>query len=321
MEIIMNPEKLFRIETDENLMETALHGDAAFPFKLYLEDVSEFDFHCIDWHWHTEFEFVYVETGAVEFNVSDARFILSAGNGIFINTRILHRMYSEDSAYIPNFLCLPSFIAPRESLIYEKYIQPLLGSASDYLTFSPEIPWQREILSQMQAIIHEGTSEAPNELQISILLQQLMLAIYSHAQSCNHEDKKKASDTARLQIMMQFIHNHYAKSITLDDIAASASIGKSTALNLFQKSIETSPVNYLIKYRLKICAERILNTEKKISAIAQEAGFNNVDYFCKTFKRIYGLTPSEYRKSGNIIARTALSQRHQTPCNPSDNGP
>ena len=47
-----------KIVTDENLMESAKHGTDGYPFKCYFEKLSQFDFHCIDWHWHTEWEFV-----------------------------------------------------------------------------------------------------------------------------------------------------------------------------------------------------------------------------------------------------------------------
>ena len=49
-----------KIVTDENLMESAKHGTDSYPFKCYFEKLSQFDFYCIDWHWHTEWEFVYV---------------------------------------------------------------------------------------------------------------------------------------------------------------------------------------------------------------------------------------------------------------------
>lgn len=39
-----------KIVTDENLMESAKHGTDSYPFKCYFENLSQFDFHCIDWH-------------------------------------------------------------------------------------------------------------------------------------------------------------------------------------------------------------------------------------------------------------------------------
>ncbi|MFR3754966.1 MAG: helix-turn-helix transcriptional regulator [Enterocloster sp.] len=73
-------------------------------------------------------------------------------------------------------------------------------------------------------------------------------------------------------------------------------ISKSTALNLFRKFLHITPINYLIHYRLNEAALLLSKTEKKINAISYETGFNNVDYFCRLFKKHYDLTPTEYRK-------------------------
>ena len=47
-----------KIITGEDLMETAQHGSTLYPFQFYYEDLSVFDFNCIEWHWHTELEFI-----------------------------------------------------------------------------------------------------------------------------------------------------------------------------------------------------------------------------------------------------------------------
>ena len=54
-----------KIITDEDLMETVQHGSNLYPFQFYYEDLSVFDFNCIEWHWHTELEFIFIESGTV----------------------------------------------------------------------------------------------------------------------------------------------------------------------------------------------------------------------------------------------------------------
>lgn len=54
---------LRKTQKDECFLERIQHGEAEFPFRFYREDVWEFDFHRIDWHWHPEVEFVYVKRG------------------------------------------------------------------------------------------------------------------------------------------------------------------------------------------------------------------------------------------------------------------
>ena len=50
------PKSFSRITTDETLLENVRHGSPAFPFQYYYEDIWDFDFHCVDWHWHPELE-------------------------------------------------------------------------------------------------------------------------------------------------------------------------------------------------------------------------------------------------------------------------
>ena len=288
--------KLVSIKTDDTLMKTATHGTHLFPFRFYDENMSDFDFNCIDWHWHAEFEFVYIEAGMVHFHIGEKNFDLSKGQGIFINSRVLHKMHSENNAAIPNFLFLPSLIAPTESLIYQKFVLPFLNASLDYYIFSSSQEWQEEILSEMQRLIQLSRCEI-NELQISVQIQKIWEHITSNVVCCPKIQSTNSSSLARLQMMMQFIHLNYTERISLSDIAKAGNVSTSTALNLFRNVLNTSPVNYLICYRLKEAALLLSNTEKKVSAISIDTGFSNKDYFCRSFKQVYSLTPSEYRRA------------------------
>lgn len=254
--------QLVSIKTDDTLMETAIHGAHLFPYKLYDENITDYDFNCIDWHWHTEFEFVYIESGIVHFNVGEDNFDMSEGQGIFINSRVLHKMHSENDAVIPNFLFLPSLIAPTESLIYQKFVLPFLNSSLDYYIFSNSQEWQMKILSEIQALIQFSRSEK-NELQISIQIQKIWALITSNVICHPKTQNVNSSSLARLQMMMQYIHSNYTENISLLEIARAGKVSISTALNLFRNVLNTSPVNYLICYRLKKAALLLTNTEKK----------------------------------------------------------
>lgn len=287
-----------KILTDENMMETIQHGSKEYPFHFYYDNLELFDFHCIEWHWHTEFEFVYVETGTVYFGISDKQFALSEGQGVFINSKILHRYFSQGNAIVPNFVLMPYFIAAQDSLIYQKYVLPIMASPMDYQIFSSDIPWQAQALSLMREMMAAQENASDVELVNSYLIQKIWHILYQNT-DVEHMGKKEnysASSQARLQLMMQYIHQKFAYNISLSDIADQAKVSKSTALNLFQRYLGISPVTYLINYRLQEAAKLLASTEKKVTVISKDTGFDNVDYFCKAFKKYYKLTPTEYRK-------------------------
>ena len=287
-----------KILTDENMMETIQHGSKEYPFHFYYDNLELFDFHCIEWHWHTEFEFVYVETGTVYFGISDKQFALSEGQGVFINSKILHRYFSQGNAIVPNFVLMPYFIAAQDSLIYQKYVLPIMASPMDYQIFSSDIPWQAQVLSLMREITAAQEKTCDVELVSSYLIQKIWHILYQNT-DVEHMGKKKnysASSQARLQLMMQYIHQDFAYNISLSDIADQAKVSKSTALNLFHRYLGISPVTYLVNYRLQEAAKLLASTEKKVTVISKDTGFDSVDYFCKAFKKYYKLTPTEYRK-------------------------
>ncbi len=288
-----------KIMTDENLMETAKHGNTSYPFHFYYDNLALFDFNCIEWHWHTELEFVYIESGTVTFWIGEKHFILSEGNGVFINSKILHRFHSPVEAIIPNFVCMPSFIAAEDSFIYQKYILPVISSSLMFQIFYKGVPWQSEVLSIIRQIIAAQDGVSSCELVTASLIQRLWLKLYENADITYAKDHidNSISSQARLQLMMQYIHQDYSHDISLDDIARHARISKSTVLNLFHKYLHITPINYLINYRLNEAALLLSKTEKKINSISKETGFNNVDYFCRLFKKHYHLTPTEYRRT------------------------
>lgn len=287
-----------KIQTDENMMETIQHGSKEYPFRFYYDNLELFDFHCIEWHWHTEFELVYVETGTVYFGISDKQLALSEGQGVFINSKILHRYFSQGKAIVPNFVLMPVFIAAQDSLIYQKYVLPIMASPMDYQIFSQDIPWQAEVLSLMREMMAAQEKASDVELVNSYLIQKIWHILYQNT-DIEHMGKKEnysASSQARLQLMMQYIHQKSAYNISLSDIADQAKVSKSTALNLFQRYLGISPVTYLVNYRLQEAAKLLASTEKKVTVISKDTGFDSVDYFCKAFKKYYKLTPTEYRK-------------------------
>lgn len=287
-----------RISTDENLMETVRHGSSSYPFRFYYENLALFDFNCVEWHWHTELEFVYIESGTVTFWIGEKQFVLPAGSGVFINSKILHRFYSPAEAIIPNFVCMPSFIAPQDSFIYQKYILPILSSSLAFQVFHGENGWQANALSVMRQIIAAQEHISSRELATSCLLQELWLVLYENADYSHTPGRTddSASSQARLQVIMQYIHENFSQNISLDEIAHYAGVSKSTVLNMFHRYLHITPINYLINCRLNEAALLLSKTEKKIATVSSETGFHNVDYFCRLFKKHYHLTPTEYRK-------------------------
>ena len=296
------------IETDEDYRETVSHGSTEYPFAFYDEDVWEFDFHCIDWHWHAELEFVYVKSGTMTVLIGTENFSVGPNTGLFINTKVIHRFESESSVIIPNILFLPALLAAEDSLLYQNYIYPVLYASAPYQIFSDDVPWQAKINGLLLDVFELQKDAGKNEWQTVQRLMQLWEILFRHTKVNAEVFKSEttAAKQAQLQIMMQYIQDNYRNPISLDEISSVAAISKSSALKLFSRMLHTSPIAFLVRYRLQCAAKLLLSTEQSVGVIAQDTGFSDTAYFCRKFKELYGMTPTQYRAGGTHRGRSSI---------------
>ena len=293
-----------KVNTDDSLRELTEHGSPAYPFRFYLDRIWDADFHCIPWHWHQEVEFIYAQEGSVTVSVGNSKYILEPGSGMFIGSRVVHRFDATSENLMPNIVFSPTLLAPEGSLIYEKYIQPVLNSACSICVLEPSSSWQNKVLELLKKIFSLQLEAEADELHtVQSLLQVWELLYHNIPLSSKKESMSTGSEQFRLQIMMQYIQDHYSEQVTLDDIASSVSISSSRALQIFNNGIHTSPIAYLLDYRLHYSAKLLSSTENKISVIAQECGFQSSEYYCRAFKKLFKMTPKQYRMQGKSPKR------------------
>ncbi|WP_052144544.1 helix-turn-helix domain-containing protein [Halalkalibacter okhensis] len=101
---------------------------------------------------------------------------------------------------------------------------------------------------------------------------------------------------------IDFIHNHYADEITVNYIAENLNISNSYLSQMFTKEMGISPIKYLVSYRIQKAKELISSSKDLLVAdVASKVGFFEVKHFSKTFKKVTGLTPMQYKKNHGKI--------------------
>lgn len=93
-----------------------------------------------------------------------------------------------------------------------------------------------------------------------------------------------------------FIQKNYMYDISISYISEKLNISHSYLTQVFTKEMGISPRNYLITYRIQKAKELIIKSNEPIYIIAEEVGFSDVKHFSKTFRKITGLSPSNYKK-------------------------
>ena len=104
--------QIYDIPIDSSRQETTAHGTFGFPLAVYETVLSKNILGFVSWHWHREFQFCLVTAGIVAFWVQGQQLILSQGQGLFINSNVLHMAQpnTPDAAYccidiLPSLLC------------------------------------------------------------------------------------------------------------------------------------------------------------------------------------------------------------------------
>lgn len=284
-----------KILTDDSMRELAVHGTPEFQFKYYYDNIESFDNHCIDYHWHNEFEWCVIEKGIAECIINSKHIPLYEGDGIFINSKAIHCFKTDNGAIMPNILFSPEFISPEMSEIHSEYIKPVLNS--DFTHFVFRKTDKNNILSELNQIFKlcENNTYQKIDIHIDVCILWKDFIHITNGYWSKQQNKQSILLQARTRTMMNFIIQNYKSKITLSDIAASANISKSEALRCFNKEINTTPVNYLIDYRLKKAKEYLISTNDTITQIALNIGIDNVSYFVRLFTKKYGVTPKAFR--------------------------
>lgn len=96
--------------------------------------------------------------------------------------------------------------------------------------------------------------------------------------------------------LLQYIERSYGEPLTLDDMASHVGFSKFHFIRLFKEYTGTTFYDYLTNKRIQH-AKQLLASNMGITDVAFSCGFNNQTSFCRTFKKVCGCPPTEYRQN------------------------
>jgi two-component system response regulator YesN len=105
---------------------------------------------------------------------------------------------------------------------------------------------------------------------------------------------------------LEYMAGHFKEDLTLQSTADAVHISKSYFSLLFKKQTGHNFIDYLIDLRIREAKRLLTVKDSRIYEVAEAAGFNDVKYFSKLFKKMTGLTPMEFREQGGKLNEKAL---------------
>lgn len=128
----------------------------------------------------------------------------------------------------------------------------------------------------------------------SLLLDIISSFFYLKRTKINNLDHYKIN---RLYPVLDYIDENLDKPIKLAELAKLAHYEQTYFSALFKRFVGISPIKYIINKRVDKAKIQLRNTNQKLSAIADDLGFIDAFHFSKTFKKITGESPSEFRQN------------------------
>jgi len=86
------------------------------------------------------------------------------------------------------------------------------------------------------------------------------------------------------------------QKMSLEEMAFKVNLSESRMRALFKSKVGLPPTQYIIRRKMKEAAKRLRNSYKRVARIAMDLGFESNSYFVRAFKKVYGMTPTQYRK-------------------------
>lgn len=125
------------------------------------------------------------------------------------------------------------------------------------------------------------------------LFRELIVVL---VRSYDEQDQVQTRQFLRVSRAMNFVETHYADTIGLDDLCRAAAVSKPTLNRYFREVMDTSPSQYLMRFRIHKAADLLRKTDMNVTEIAYAVGFNDGNHFSSTFSRLMSRAPRAYRR-------------------------
>lgn len=254
-------------------------------------------------HWHPEAEVIFVLEGSLELTVNGGKFSGGPGDVFWVNQGELHGMCTGGGparygalVFPPEYLCFEVY-----DYTQSHYLAPLCRRELRVPTKLPRASaaaagvWEElcriEALDRAQAPGCQIAVKASLLRVVSLLVQGGLLRPAGDGSSPCSDGKVR-----QLKEILAYLDAHYSERLSLADTARAFHFSAKYFSRYFRQNLGSTFVEYLGGLRIGRAADRLLHTGRPVGEIALAAGFDNFSYFIRRFKKVYGCTPSAFRR-------------------------
>ncbi len=262
------------------------------PFRLLHDPKLN---HLFYWHFHPEFELVYIEGASATRHVGNHISQFTDSDLVLIGSNIPHLNFDHGvtTTYRKEVLHVKPFF--KENFISQmpelQSIERLLELSKYGLAFSGATKKEvGELLKKLHLL-------PPFEFfmqSITILKKLAQSKEFELLHTKPYINRYSKKEQERIRQIYALIDERYQNKITVDEVADLCNLTKPAFCRYFKKATGNTFISFLNQYRISQ-AKRLLLMGKNISETCYECGFESLSYFNRTFKKVTGENPSSFK--------------------------
>ena len=204
----------------------------------------------------------------------------------FISIRFSTTFRLENSDFLSEYFHIPRLTAQPSTEVLGYFMEVYQNATSKKASRMFSIRGNLELILAALTVDESTSSDKSIEPESSFSLAGIQ----------HRESRSSINSDPRIQVIVEYMVTHPTESFDSSSLCKLADISQSTLQRLFKQHTGKTPREFIKELRMVTAARRLLITDKRISTIAYELGFENVPYFSKLFKSVYGVSPQLYRK-------------------------
>lgn len=276
----------------------------------YIEDLPHF---IVPWHYHPAIEIMYITRGIGTRFVGDCIEQYEEGDVCMIGPNLPHEWRNDDAyfdkesglratciclffkreIFDPNFIRLPEMNNIRDLIERSRRGLKFTGKSKLEIT--------RFIRSSVNDV---GVRKVTNLLTLLELMATS--TEYELLSSVGFTNSVNSEDFERFNKVYKFLVKNYATSIRLEEVSTLVGLTPTAFCRYFKKRTKKTFVEYLNEMRIGYSKKLLLENKMKISTISREVGFPNLSNFISQFKKVTGMSPSQFQKQFGVKAKQAI---------------
>ncbi|WP_128548239.1 helix-turn-helix domain-containing protein [Larkinella soli] len=269
-------------------------------FHIRREQVPYFD---NPWHYHPELELTLItESTGIRF-VGDSIEPFGPGDLVLLGPNLPHFWRNDDAYYHPESERRAEALILRfrmtvwgSGFLDNPEMQPLrqLFQAADHGLHFP-----KEVADRIRPRMEDLPAESGIGRAVAWLrLFQALIETGSYRTLSRRTffGQQPARDSDRMNRILAYIHKHLTDPISLDAVAAEASMNPAAFCRYFRRQTNKTFVDVLSELRINFACRLLTDTQKDVGQVCFESGFRNISHFNQVFRTCMGLTPTEFRR-------------------------